>query len=372
MRRIVAPAALCGWLLLQGCGGEPAAPAAGQEVAEGAASATQNGPPVIEEVALEPARPRPGEMVTARVVAHDPEGDPFALDYAWRVSGRTVDAAAGSSSLHVEGVGRESAIEVTVVARDAHGESQPATAVARVGNLPPSIVTVGMQPEGHVSAGTDIVATPRATDPEGGEIEYHYHWTVNGQTVPVDGPTLPGNLFSRGDTVVLEVVASDGNEESEPVVSPPIPVGNAAPRVVSQPGQISADGIFHYALVAEDPDGDKTFRYRLLKGPRGMAIGFDDGKLEWEPPADAAGTHEVEIEVADLFGGKATYRFSLELSYESVKGQPAQPAAAAKEPTADTESAAETQPAIRRLRGAQRSAQRNAASAPATTAEDSF
>jgi hypothetical protein len=295
---------------------------------------------VIQEVALEPARPRPGETVYARVIAHDPDGDPVRYEYKWRADGRSVDAPPDRASLHVENMGSESAIEVTVVARDAQGESQPETAVARVGNLPPTIVQVVLRPEGKVSAGTDITATTRASDPEGGEIEYRYVWSVNGRTAPVEGPTLPGDQFARGDVIALSVVASDGDEESDPVESPPIPVVNAPPRVVSQPGAISPDGVFRYALKAEDPDGDRAFRFRLNQAPKGMTIGFDDGQIKWEPPIDAAGKHEVEVEVEDLFGGASTYRFALELSFEAQ--QPPASAAPGRRVTDDSGSDSES------------------------------
>jgi len=346
MRRVVAPVALCGWLLLQGCGSEPAAPAA--DGSSGGASAASNSPPVIDEVTLVPSRPRPGETVQAQVQAHDPDGDPIRLEFHWRAGGRSLPEADDKPALHVEKLEKQSELEVTVVAHDEHGESAPQTATVRVGNLPPTILTVGMQPEGKVSQGVDITATPRATDPDGDEIEYHYHWMVNGESVPVEGATLPGDQFHRGDHIVLEVVASDGDAESEPVVSPPIPVVNAPPRVVSKPGQISDDGIFRYTLKTEDPDGDTSFRYKLVKGPRGMSVGFDDGKVKWEPPADAAGTHDVEIEVEDLFGGSSTYRFALQLSYQTqqepvaANPKPAKASAteAPAEPLSDVETAA--------------------------------
>jgi hypothetical protein len=314
----MAPAALCGLLLLQGCGGEePAGPAADAADSRDAGSSALNSPPVIEEVRLEPSHPRPGETVTAQVIVNDPDGDPVTLAYSWRVAGRSVEAPPERASIHVEGIGREEAIEVTVVARDAQGESQPETAIARVGNLPPTIIQVVLQPSGHVTAGNDVTASARASDPEGNEIEYRYHWSVNGRTVEVEGPTLAASNFKRGDTVSLQLIASDGDAESEPVESPAIPVVNAAPKITSQPGAIGADGVFRYNVQAEDPDGDSTLRYRLNEGPKGMTIGFDDGKLKWEPPLDAAGSHPVEIEVEDLFGGKGTQRFALELSYET-------------------------------------------------------
>jgi hypothetical protein len=323
MRGAKALAALCGWLLLQGCGSEPAAApaeAAGDSAQGGAQAGNQ--PPVIEELNLEPMRPRPGQQITARVVARDPEGDPIQYEYHWRVAGRSLSET--GPTIHVEGVSRDSTIEVTVTARDGHGESAPRTATARVGNLPPTIVSVTLLPSTEVTAGSDVTASPIGKDPDGGTVEYTYHWSVNGELVPVDGPTLPAKLFHRGDTIVLEVVASDGTDESEPLTSLPIKVVNAAPRVVSTPGPIGPDGVFRYTIKAEDPDGDNVFRYRLVSGPEGMTIGFDDGEVKWQPPADKAGSYPVEVAVEDLFGGRSTQKFSLQLAYETkdVAGEP--------------------------------------------------
>jgi hypothetical protein len=130
--------------------------------------------------------------------------------------------------------------------------------------------------------------------------------------LPIEGATLPAGNFERGDVVVLEVVASDGSDATEPLASEPIKVENAPPRITSQSGKVEADGVYRYAVQAEDPDGDRAFRFRLLNGPPGMAIGFDDGQLRWDPPADAAGSHAIEIEVQDLF--------TMELFYRSVLG----------------------------------------------------
>jgi hypothetical protein len=321
MKRIVA-AALCCWVGVA-CGGDPdPAPGAQEQGAQDALSSALNEAPVIESVSLDPAEPRPGQRVTARVEASDAEGDKIRFDYHWRVNGWEVDSADGQASLHVEKNEPGASIEVTVVARDGSGESAPITASTRVGNLAPTIVQVVMRPLGQINAGTDVTANPMATDPEGNEIEYRYAWRVNGDPAGGDGPTLPASEFRRGDRIELEVVASDGSNESEPLVSPAIEVANAAPRVVSQPGPIGSDGVFRYKIQAEDPDGDKTFRYRLVKGPNGMTVGFDDGEMKWSPPTDEPGTADVEIEVEDRFGGKAVHRFALEYAFQTEKAAP--------------------------------------------------
>lgn len=274
---------------------------------------TGNEAPVIERLSLDPESPRPGEQVVARVEATDPDGDAVALEYRWMVGGKRVSE--NGPFLHVEGAGRGAEIELVVVASDGTAKSRPETATARVGNLAPRVLQVVIEPLGEVIAGRDIVATPGGTDPDGDPIEYRYTWTVNGETASADTSTLPASHYGRGDEIVLEVVASDGVEDSDPLQSAAIKVVNAPPRVTSSPGAIGEDGVFRYEVQAEDPDGDSSFRYRLLNAPDGMTIGFDDGKLEWAPGPGVEGNHSVEIEVTDLFGGKGNQLFELRLSY---------------------------------------------------------
>jgi hypothetical protein len=293
-------------------GGDEPVPAASD--APGAQLSGDNRPPVIDEVVLEPKQPRPGQSVRARVIASDPEGDSLSFDYSWRVGGSGVETK--GDSLHVQSFNRGSGIEVTVVARDEHGgASEPVSATTRVGNLPPALMQVNLTPITGVTAGSDITANPIATDPEGDSIEYRFRWTLNGETLDVEGPTLPAGRLKRGDRVVLEVWAGDGSSESEPIESKPIEVVNAAPRIVSTPGAIGPDGVFRYELKAEDPDGDQSFRYRLVRGPQGMTVGFDDGKVVWTPPATAAGRHDVEVAVEDLFGARSNQSFALQLDF---------------------------------------------------------
>jgi hypothetical protein len=336
MDRAKAAATLC-CLLAVACGGDPEQPAgaAGESSGgegSGGAIAAANQPPVIESVALEPAEPRPGESVSARVTATDPEGDLVTLDYRWRVAGMPAERSDGAPTFHVEAIPTGTNIEVVVVARDAHGESAPVAARAEVGNLPPSIIQVDLMPSREVTAGTDVTASPKGMDPEGSSIDYRFQWSVNDSAVPVHTATLPASFFKRGDKISLEVVASDGDAESKPLFSAPIEVVNAAPKIVSQPGAIGSDGVFRYAVTAEDPDGDRVFRYRLAKGPVGMTVGFDDGKVVWDPPATATGSHEVEIEVADNQGARSLQRFTLDVSFSGEEPAAKPPAPAAEAP----------------------------------------
>ena len=137
--------------------------------------------------------------------------------------------------------------------------------------------------------------------------------------------TLSRRHFRRGDRIQLEALASDGDDESEPLRGPEIQVVNSPPRIVSTPEKIDEDGTFRYAVAVEDADDDRRLRYRLLEGPTGMTLNWLSGKLSWAPSEDQEGTHPVEIEVDDLAGGKDTQRFEIEVGLEEPAPPPAAP-----------------------------------------------
>ena len=134
--------------------------------------------------------------------------------------------------------------------------------------------------------------------------------------------TLGRRHFRRGDRIQVEALASDGDDESEPLRSPEIQVVNSPPTIVSTPEKIDEDGTFRYAVAVEDPDDDRRLRYRLLQGPTGMTLDWLSGKLAWTPSDSQEGTHAVEIEVDDLAGGKTTQTFEIEVGFEKPAPKP--------------------------------------------------
>lgn len=316
-------AAGLGAALVAACGGGDDSQPMGQTMGGGtpqeAAAPTSpalDSPPTIERVTLEPRTPRPGELLRVRVEASDPEGQDVRFEYEWTVDGNRVPDATGPS-LHVEGgTGKGSVIAVSVVALDpANQRSQPERATVRIGNSPPVIQGIVIEPLGEITAGRDITAVPKASDPDGDDLTYTYRWDVNGSTVQTSGAGLPGSAFSRGDTVRVTVVATDGQADSEPLRSEPIPVVNAPPRITSTPGSFDDQGRFVYHLAVEDPDGDSSFRYRLLEAPAGMDIDIVDGTVTWIPREDQAGHHPVKIQVTDPQGAQTVQSFVMNLDF---------------------------------------------------------
>ena len=324
-RQAALAAAACAWLLA--CGGDDSVPTgAAMGAPEPVTDETSflNGAPVIEEISLSPATPRPGERIQVKVRTSDPDGDDVQIRYEWRVDGQ-IQTETGTS-LHVTGSGRSAVIEVVAVASDGTDESVEGRASARVGNLAPILQGVVIEPLGEVTAGHDISASPRAMDPDGDELQYYYRWDVNGRTVETASALLEASRFKRGDQIVLTVTASDGQDESDPLTSAPIAVVNSPPRITSQPGAFDDEGVFRYALEVEDPDGDQGFRYRLLEGPSGLELDVVDGTVTWIPTEAQAGRHLVKIEVLDSGGAGATQSFEISLEF----GEEPPPAEAAE------------------------------------------
>ena len=104
------------------------------------------------------------------------------------------------------------------------------------------------------------------------------------------------------------------------LASPAIPVGNAGPKITSQPGSPGADGIFRYQVRAEDPEGGDGLRYRLASAPEGMTVTPLGGQVQWAPRPDQSGRHPVEIVVEDTEGATSVQ------SFELIIGSPAAPA----------------------------------------------
>ena len=323
----------CGGLAAVGCGrgdevarreaGPAIAPAGEGETAPRAGAA--NSAPRIDSVLFDPSPPGVGQTVRAVVEATDPDGDGVRLGYVWSIDGETVQGDGPKLELTRQ-VRRGSQLEVRVTASDGHAESEPFVASTSIGNRPPRIVNLTIQPAGRITAAGPITAIATGDDPDGDPVSYEYTWTVNGSTSDEHGSVFPDSDLKRGDVVEVSVIARDEQGESEPLASPPIEVMNAAPVILSQPDLAGAQGVFAYKMTAADADGDEL-RFGLGKVPEGMTVIANSGEVLWTPREDQGGVHPVEIWVEDPQGGRATQRFELTIGVGAdAEAHPAAPA----------------------------------------------
>jgi hypothetical protein len=134
-------------------------------------------------------------------------------------------------------------------------------------NRAPLLARVELEPR-QPQVGQPIEARVDASDPDNDRLQLSYRWTVNGTPVPDAGATLPAPRVAAGDRVELEVVASDGLADSQPVrarvsveAKAPI-VGDVSfdPPEGVKPG----DAVTALVDVANEDDSRLRLSYRWL------------------------------------------------------------------------------------------------------------
>jgi len=293
------------------CGGDEVAAPGGSRAAGVAPPGTAaNQPPRIERLRLEPAEPMPGDTLRALATVRDPDGDRVTQTFRWQVAGRELPES--GAEIELRDVAKGDEIEVWASASDGRATSEPSTASASVANRRPVLENVVLQPIGSVLPGQPAVATPIAKDPDGDSLEFRFRWSVNDTALEdAEEASLATDGLQSGDQIRVQVVATDGESESDAVWSGVLLIGNAAPEIVSTPSGVAFGEAFRYQVEARDPEGDRSLRYQLRKGPEGMTMNPVLGELRWQPRAEQAGVHPVEIAVEDSRGATAVQVFEL-------------------------------------------------------------
>jgi len=320
--------------IVLGCSGgeqkpEPSGAPMGGASAPKAASG-ENHAPVIERVRLEPEVPIPGGHVRALVQTSDPDGGSLRLRYAWTLDGAPAGSDAPELTLERGRKGEELAL--SVVASDGSAESAPGHARTVLGNRPPQLTAVLLEPAEGLKVGGTVKAVPEAQDPDDDALSYEVEWLVNGKPFHESGLQLDTRSLHRGDQIQVEVRATDGNITTDPVKSRDLQIGNSAPKIVSRPEIRFEDGVFRYAVEARDPDGDRHFRYSLVNAPEGMSIDRMGGEIRWQPRPDQSGKHAIEVAVEDGQGGKDSQVFEVTIGKEAGRPLAAPVPAARAEP----------------------------------------
>lgn len=328
--------AIAGGAWLIGCGGESAQAPTGASMAAAPGSATArkasatNAAPQVTSVSLQPNEPQPGTVVQATARATDPDGDSVHIRYEWRVAGGRV-AGGSDGALLVPELRKGENLVVDAIASDGRAESEAMSAQVRVGNRPPAVTGIRFEPTDGVKPGETVIAVADGTDPDGDPIDFQYEWRVGDEVQRETRERFDTSELKRDDRLSVRVVATDGDDESQPVESRFLALGNSAPNIVSlPPPSMSADGRFVYGVEAKDPDGDRNLRYRLGTAPEGAKVDPLLGEITWKPNVQQQGKHAIEVIVSDGHGGETSQAFEIVVKEVIVKaGTDAPPAKAA-------------------------------------------
>jgi hypothetical protein len=286
-----------------------------------------NRAPRVSSVSLSSRTVVAGVPIEVNFEGDDPDGNALTFQVTWLHNGRTVQA--GKERTWLPGrVEKGDRIEARVTAHDGELESEPVVAASRVGNSAPEIARILLEPQEAPKRGETLSATPVASDADGDELEISYEWFVNGDRVrSADGAKFELSEVRRGDRVRARVRVRDTSDEVT-ADTPEVVVANAPPAFEKFAGFELADGVFRHQFRAVDPDGDKSLRFVLAEGPRGMEVDSTLGIATWRPDESASGTIPVQVEVQDAFGAASALRFELTLDRAASSAPPAQAQAA--------------------------------------------
>jgi len=224
-----------------------------------------NSAPLIDRVTLSPSAVRTNDMLQASVAAHDADGDAITYSYEWLRNGAAIPGAIGSSlDLSIAGNGdRGDTIAVRVTASDGQTTSAPVTASMVVADTAPNATVVL-----DVTSPTTnqvITASSTASDADGDALTYTFTWKVDGAVRNVvSGPNASSSIDlavagngDRGQTVLVEVVASDGTLQS-PTASASVVVANTSPTVTVSLNDTSPQtrDVLVATAAAQDADAD--------------------------------------------------------------------------------------------------------------------
>jgi hypothetical protein len=234
-----------------------------------------NSAPVIDSVTLSPSSPHTNDLLQSSVAAHDADGDPLSYSYEWLRNGAPIAGATGPSlDLSAAGHGdRGDTITARVTASDGQATSAPVSASVLVADSAPTASVVL-----NVTSPTTnqvITATATSSDADGDSVAYTFTWKLNG----VVRSTLSGANASssydlavagngdRGQTVVVEVVASDGTLQSSKASASAVVV-NSAPTVTVRLSDTSprSNDVLQATADAQDADRDVltlTYTWRV-------------------------------------------------------------------------------------------------------------
>jgi len=238
--------------------------------------------PTAPEVELLPERPVAGKSLSTliRKPATDADGDRIRYRYRWVKDGTPIavpDAPAEmlsepgwSISSEIPAVELRKGQRWTVEAQAFDGEAYgPVVRVEKVvGNTPPPAPHLAFVPAVPTRTQGLAVDVKQLPDVDGDPITHRYAWFRDGTrvTLPPEQDSLPRGMAHKGERWAVEVVASDGEEDSPPArieaVVANSPPGPAVVALCDKPVAAGAALKLEVRQAAVDPDGDSVaYRY---------------------------------------------------------------------------------------------------------------
>ncbi len=263
-----------------------------------------NQPPVLYAVSIAPAAPAEGDDVVATPGGtSDPEGDAVTVSYVWMVNG--VDAGVSGDTLSSDHFGKGDTIKAVATPNDgsSDGGAVVSNTVVAV-NTAPTATGATVDPTSGFEDTTFTCSGQGFDDADGDAEAWLYTWVVNG-IFNIDGATLDGTFFNRGDYLVCHAWPTDGDTAGAVVAATPILVSNTPPALAD--AAITPDPATSSATLtavpgaASDIDGDSVV-FHFAWTVEGSPAGAD---LPILPPSEFVRGDEVVVVVTPTDGANA-------------------------------------------------------------------
>ncbi len=233
-----------------------------------------NTAPEITSVSITPTSPAvTDDLVCSYTGYSDVDGDADQSTYDWTVNGTSVGSA---DTLAAGDFASGDTVSCTVTPSDGTDDGSAITATLTVGNSPPSITSVTIDPSAAQAGDTLTCTYSGYSDADGDPDQSTYRWTINGSTAGTSDTLFAG--FVGSDTVACNVTPDDGSSTGT-VVSDSIVIDNTAPSVssvaITPASPVSGDTLTCAYTGYSDVDGDadqSTYAWTL----NGTAVGTGD------------------------------------------------------------------------------------------------
>ncbi|MEC8192125.1 MAG: glycine-rich protein [Myxococcota bacterium] len=212
--------------------------------------------PEAPTVAIAPEGARTDDDLTATVISPAVDGDGDALSFAYEWSTADAVGPVSGSVLPASATARGQVWTVTVTPSDDTGPGEPGFASVEIGNTPPFVGGVVIEP-GTARVSDALECTTSAVgDPDGDAITLAYSWTINGVDAGTSERSIAG-LFAAGDAVRCTVVPFDAAGPGAGETSAPLVIDNTPPTAPGVSIELDGDGLTCAIVdIAVDADGD--------------------------------------------------------------------------------------------------------------------
>lgn len=274
---------------------------------------SRNHAPMIRSASLLPSPPHLNAPISVTIDAQDVDRNPISFRYEWIVNGQRLGDAHGEQ-LRPELLKRGDHVAVEIWPHDGTIEGASLTTpTVTIGNTPPVVSQASLEPA-VIAPGMRVRVNADVQDADHDLTHVVYRWWRN-QALIQEGESaeLDTTPFVRGDTLAVDVVASDNFGTAEPVRVGPSKILNTAPRIVSAPPTSVPQDLFAYQVEAHDDESD-ALTFSLERAPAGMAIDERKGLITWRVPAGQTGTHTIRILVTDSQGAASFQEFNMTLT----------------------------------------------------------